>query len=90
MIVVNIFYSTDFAKQLKGLPRNIIETAVNKERIFKANPLHPSLRLHQLHGELKGLWSLSISSNYRIIFNRQDNGDILFVSIGRHDIYKYL
>lgn len=90
MIIVNIEYSTDFVKQLKKLPKQIITLAVNKERIFRANPLHTSLRLHQLHGELNDLWSLSISGSYRIIFKRQPNGDILFISIGKHDIYKYL
>jgi addiction module RelE/StbE family toxin len=90
MIVVNIEYSDDFVDQLKRLPKNIIEKAFAKERIFRANPLHPSLQLHQLQGKLLGIWSISISGNYRIIFKRQDNGDIIFFSIGTHDIYKHL
>lgn len=90
MIVSNIEYSTNFFKQLKKIPQTIAILAVNKEKIFRDNPLHHSLRLHQLHGKLKGLWSLSLSGNYRIVFKRQDNGDILFISIGSHDIYKYL
>ncbi|HBW74059.1 MAG TPA: plasmid stabilization protein [Candidatus Magasanikbacteria bacterium] len=55
-----------------------------------SNPLHPSLRIHALQGNLKGLWSISITGSYRIIFERQKNGDILFISIGKHDIYKNL
>ena len=90
MIVKTILYSTPFVKELKRLPKNIILLAVAKEKLFRKNPLHPSLRLHSLKGKLNGLWSLSISSNYRIIFERQKNGDILFISIGKHDIYKYL
>jgi hypothetical protein len=31
-----------------------------------------------------------LTQNYRIIFERMPNGDILFISIGKHDIYKYL
>jgi addiction module RelE/StbE family toxin len=46
--------------------------------------------LHELHGKFKGIWSISITNNYRIIFARMENGDILFISIGKHDIYKYL
>ncbi|MEI6379124.1 MAG: type II toxin-antitoxin system mRNA interferase toxin, RelE/StbE family [Candidatus Falkowbacteria bacterium] len=88
MMVGKILYSSDFIKQLKKLPKRIIVLAVSKEKIFRANPLHTSLRLHQLQGRLIGLWSLSISGSYRIIFERQDNGDILFVSIGKHDIYR--
>lgn len=90
MIVFNIEYSTNFVKQLKTLPKQAIALALSKERIFRVNPLHPSLRLHQLHGQLSGLWSLSISRNYRIIFKRQNNGDIVFISIGQHDLYKTL
>lgn len=90
MIIKKIHYSKRFAKDLKGLPKQIIALAVKKEVVFKKNPLHPSLRLHELHGKFQGIWSISITSNYRIIFERMENGDILFVSIGRHDIYKYL
>ena len=83
-------YSTKFVKQLKKLPTGIVTLAIEKETIFKENTFHPSLRLHALKGKLDGLWSISISGSYRIIFERQKNGDILFISIGKHDIYKYL
>lgn len=90
MIIREIHYSQKFVKELRKLPLNIIDLAVKKELIFKDNPLHPSLRLHELHGKFKGIWSISITGNYRIIFERTDNGDILFISIGKHDIYNYL
>ncbi|MCK5320899.1 type II toxin-antitoxin system RelE/ParE family toxin [Candidatus Parcubacteria bacterium] len=90
MIIKDIEYSTKFVKQLKKLPRNIINSAKKKEKIFKQNPLHSSLRIHELHGDFKGVWSISINKNYRIIFERVSNGDIVFMSIGNHDIYKNL
>lgn len=90
MIVKQIHYSKKFIKELKMLPQEIIDLAVKKEEIFKDNPLHSSLRLHELHGKFKGIWSISVANNYRIIFERMNNGDILFISIGKHDIYKYL
>lgn len=90
MIVSEIQYTTKFAKELKRLPQEICDVAVSKEELFKFNPLHPSLRLHPLKGKLAGLWSISIVQNYRIIFERMPSGVILFVSIGKHDIYKYL
>jgi len=90
MIIKNIHYSKKFIKELRGLPKDIINIAIKKEIVFKNNPLHPSLRLHELHGKLQGIWSISISGGYRIIFERMENGDILFISIGKHDIYKYL
>ena len=90
MIVKKILYSKTFAKEFKKLPLLVQEMAVKTEEIFKSNPLHPSLRLHQLKGSLKGLWSVSITLNYRIIFERMENGDIIFISIGKHDIYRNL
>ena len=90
MIIKNIEYSIKFVKQLKKLPKNIINSAKKKEKIFRQNPLHSSLRIHELHGDFKGVWSISINKNYRIIFERVSNGDIVFISIGKHDIYKNL
>ena len=90
MIVGRIYYSKCFIKQLKALPKAVVQRAIQKEEIFRLNPLHTSLRLHELHGKFRGIWSISISGSYRIIFERMNNGDVLFHSIGRHDIYKYL
>lgn len=90
MIIKEIHFSKKFIKELKKIPKEIYEIAVKKERIFRKNPLHPSLRLHVLHRKFRGIWSISLSGNYRIVFERMKNGDILFISIGKHDIYKYL
>jgi len=90
MIVNKIHYSRKFVKELRKLPKQIIDIAIKKEKIFRGNPLHSSLRIHELHGKFQGIWSISITSNYRIIFERMNNGDILFISIGKHDIYRYL
>lgn len=90
MMVDTIEYSSKFVAQLKQLPRELVTIAIKKEQIFRSNPLHPSLRLHMLQGKLKGLWSISITGGYRIIFERQAHGDIFFISIGKHDIYKNL
>ncbi len=90
MIVKQIFYSSDFVKQFRKLSDPIQQLAIKKEQIFKNNPLHPSLRLHGLKGHLKGLFSISLTLNYRIIFKRKPNGDIIFVSIGTHDLYGHI
>ncbi len=87
MIVKAIYTSTRFESQFIYLPRAVQKRAVRIESTFRLNPLHPSLRLHQLKGKLRGYWSLSITLNYRIIFYREKNGDIVFISIGTHDIY---
>ncbi|MFA5208024.1 MAG: type II toxin-antitoxin system mRNA interferase toxin, RelE/StbE family [Candidatus Paceibacterota bacterium] len=85
-----IFYSPRFLKRLEKVPQEIIDLAIEKQKIFEKSPLYPSLRIHPLKGELKGYWSLSINKQYRIIFEYKENGDILFLSIGKHDIYRNL
>lgn len=90
MLVKKILYSDKFFSIFKKLPKKIKKSSHIKVEIFKTNPLHPSLRLHELHGKFSGLWSISINNNYRLIFERLPNGDIVFISIGKHDIYKYL
>ena len=90
MIKNNIVYSNGFKERFLKLPKNIAELAIKKEKVFKKNPFHPSLRLHELKGRLKWLWSISVNLNYRIIFKYMPNSDILFVSIEKHDIYRNL
>jgi len=90
MIIKEIHYTSRFVKKLRKLPKHVTKQAILKEKIFRKDPLHPSLRLHELKGKFRGCWSISVSMNYRIVFKRQKNGDVLFVSIGTHDLYKNL
>ena len=54
--------------------------------LLKANPHHPSLRLHKLKGHLQDVRSVSINLSYRITieFIIQDNL-IIPVMVGSHD-----
>lgn len=90
MRVDEIRYSSRYVERLRELPEWIIAVTIKKEKLFKDNPLHPSLRMHALTGKLKGFWSISITSHYRIIFERLEDGRVVFVSIGNHDIYRSL
>lgn len=88
MQIGDIYYDKQFVKLFRKLPRAIQTKAITTEKQFRANPLHPSLRLHKLKGRLDGFWSISITKQYRIIFEALENGDILFISIGTHAIYE--
>lgn len=87
MQVNEIHYNDDFSAQFLGLPKSVRKKAVSKEKLFRENAFHPSLRLHKLKGRLDGLWSISVDMKYRIIFKPMKNGVILFVSVGMHAIY---
>lgn len=54
--------------------------------LLELNPHHPSLRLHDLQGRLRGMSSVSINMSYRIVLEMiiRDK-DIILVDIGNHD-----
>ncbi len=88
MRVKEIHYDDVFEAQFCGLPKSVRLKACKKEKIFRDNPFHPSLRLHKLKGKLDGLWSISIDMKYRIVFKPMEDGVVLFVSVGVHAIYE--
>jgi mRNA-degrading endonuclease YafQ of YafQ-DinJ toxin-antitoxin module len=65
-------------------------TAADRKAIRKALRLldqdekHPSLRVHQLAGDLAGLWSASASDSLRLTFVRTGRGRKTMVSCSRH------
>ena len=55
-------------------------------KLLEVNPNHPSLRLHELKGKLKGLYSVSINMSYRIVINFIiTDQDIILINIGSHE-----
>jgi mRNA-degrading endonuclease YafQ of YafQ-DinJ toxin-antitoxin module len=44
----------------------------------------PSLRVHQLIGQLSGLWSASASASLRIVFVRGGDGKKIVVGCSKH------
>lgn len=78
-------YTKRAAKFLKKHPE--LRTQYQKTlELLEVNPYHPSLRLHNLHGRLTGLSSVSINLSYRLVleFVIQD-ADIILVDVGNHD-----
>ena len=85
---VSVDYSERFLKQLRRLPKRLIEQANDKEVIFRSNLFDPRLDTHKLHGRDKNSWSFSITHKYRIKFLFLTDNKILFLDIGKHDIYQ--
>jgi len=84
---MEIYYSPDFIKQFKKLPKNIQSLAIIKEKIFRLNPFNASLKTHKLAGHLQGYWSFSVNYQIRIVFSFKK--DIAyFIIIGDHSIYR--
>ena len=88
MLVMEILYTSQFARQYKKLAKEIKLLAENKEKIFRENPFHSALDTHKLHGRLREFWSFSIGHRYRVIFEFGDKDVIYFHAVGDHEIYQ--
>lgn len=87
MPIRQVHYTSDFVKAYRKLPLNIQRIADRKDRLFRIDSYHPSLKTHRLHGELSGLWSFWVTRDYRVLFEfMKDNA--IFYDIGTHNIYK--
>ena len=54
--------------------------------ILQHDPFHPSLRLHSLSGRLAGLYSVSITLQYRITLDLViDAHRVILIDVGTHD-----
>ncbi len=54
--------------------------------LLELNPRHPSLRLHNLEGRLKGMSSVSINISYRIVLELEIKGkEITLINVGNHN-----
>ena len=55
-------------------------------KLLELNPQHPSLRLQELKGKLKGIHSVSINTSYRITLELViSDKDTILIDVGPHD-----
>ena len=66
--------------QFAGKLRNILSFLNAANTPEEAAPF-PGLRLHPLRGDMRGMWSVTVSGNWRIVFRleRGDAHDVDFV-----------
>ncbi len=71
---------------LRGSQPHKVQQYLKTLQLLEANPYHPSLRLHALHGNLAGLHSVSINLSYRITLEFLiGDQEIIPVDVGNHD-----
>ena len=84
-----IIITDGYFKKLKKFIKKHPDVLIRYEKIIKLlelDPYHPSLRLHQLKGDLKEYQSVSITMKYRVVidFVIKEN-EIIPIDIGTHD-----
>ncbi len=84
-----IIYTNSYNKRARKFIKKHPELLGQYEKTLKLlelNPTHPSLRLHELKGKLKGLHSVSINISYRITLEFLISDDaIILIDVGSHD-----
>ena len=83
-----IYPTRKFIKSFKKLPKNIQQLAIKKDKLFRYNIHHSSLKTHQLKGRLRDYWSYWVSREYRIVFKVVNKNTVVYHEIGTHGIYK--
>jgi len=53
-------------------------------RLLDVDERHPSLRVHELQGDLAGVWSASATDDLRIEFLRDGDGKKILLRCSRH------
>ncbi len=74
-----------FKKRVKGtVSEDSFWAAVEN---FVTDPYHPQLKTHKLSGNLRGLWSITIEYDLRVVFYFTSEKPVraVFVDIGTHD-----
>ncbi len=74
-------------KELRVIDKKNPKLAIQIKKqlqLFKENPRHKSLRVHKLSGELKNMWSISITKAVRMAYIL-DGDEAYFYDIGTHD-----
>jgi proteic killer suppression protein len=87
--VAEILYTDSYLKRAQKFIKKHTDLISQYEKTLKLleiNPIHPSLRLHKLHGKLSELYSVSINISYRIsiIFLIKDD-KIIPIDLGSHN-----
>jgi mRNA-degrading endonuclease YafQ of YafQ-DinJ toxin-antitoxin module len=84
-----LIYPDSYVKRAKKFLRKHPEIHNQYQKtleLLELDPKHPSLRLHNLSGRLKGLSSVSINISVRITLELEiREQEIILINVGTHD-----
>lgn len=78
-----------FKKSFSKVPIKIQTKFYTQIEIFLNNEFDSRLRNHALSGEYKGLYSIDITGDWRVLYGRMNTSTIMLIDIGTHSqLYK--
>jgi len=84
---IDIVYRSVFLSLYSKLENSLMDEVNEKIEEFKNRNNYKKLKVHKLHGRLKGRFSFSVNYRYRIVFEYLDNKTVALMAIGDHDVY---
>jgi addiction module RelE/StbE family toxin len=87
---MEISYKPSFVRQYNKLTPALQDEVREKIDLFKNTKNHPQLKVHKLHGKLKGVYSFSVNYQYRVVFIFEDKkkSSAVLLAIGDHAVYE--
>jgi len=86
-----IQYKPTFLRSFKKLDPQLqeeVEEVEEKVLFFRDVAQHKKLRVHKLHGQLRGCYSFSVNYSFRVVFVYETEGVVTLLDVGNHDMYK--
>lgn len=77
-------FEKHFQKRIKN-NQKLVTRFETRLKTFIKDPQNSSLRNHQLKGLKKGLYSFSITGDYRVIYKYSSKDEVTLVDIGTHN-----
>ena len=81
---MEVFYSSQFKKQYKVLPKKVRNQFKKRLEMFFDDQINPQLHIHKLRGRYNGLHSMNVTGDVRALFDVSYKNSVLFVTIGTH------
>ncbi len=88
MHIRRIYYTSNFARKVRKLPKGLKNEIKKREEIFRNDPFNPLLKTHKLKGQLKDFWAFSLTYSHRVLFEFTKKDEVLFYDVGDHRIYE--
>lgn len=85
--MIDVLFTPSFLRQLKAFDISLQEEVTEKVELFKNNSNYRMLKVHKLHGRLKGRWSFSVNYRFRIIFSYASKQEAILLAVGDHSVY---
>ncbi len=86
--MIKLIFAPVFLRQLKSLPSEMREEAIEKVELFKNRRNHRMLKVYKLKGNLRGAFSFSVNYRIRVVWQYNSENEAALLSIGDHDVYR--